>query len=150
MDQPATERTVLAQGPGRGSESRSMGRGRLNEPRGEWWNDPEVQKELALSPDKIKRIHDLYSARTRNLKPLVEEFFRQSAELERMTTAAVTDESTYGLKVLQVETMRSRLNESRTVMLYRIYRELTPDQYKKLQDIFERRARRASNGEPPR
>ena len=141
-----------AQAAGRGSDPVPQGRGgRSTAPRGEWWNDAEVQKELALTPDKIKRIDDLYSVRTRNLKPLVAEFVRQSAELEKMTEAAVTDESIYSLQVLRVEAMRSRLNESRTMMLYRIYRELAPDQYKKLLQIFERRAaHRARGGDAPR
>ncbi len=74
------------------------------------------------------------------------EFVKQSEELDKMTRAAVVDESTYLLQVMRVESTRQRLNESRTVMLYRMYRQLTPDQHRKLQDLLDRRFNRGGRG----
>jgi Spy/CpxP family protein refolding chaperone len=116
-------------GPGRGSSPSSW----------EWWNDAEVQKELGLTPEKLQRINSYYTRRNTELRPMVHEFFRQSAELEKMTRDRVADESTYALQVLRVESVRARLSESRTLMLYRISRELTPEQNQKLQNILDRR-----------
>ena len=45
-----------------------------------------------------------------------------------------------------VEQLRSRLFESRTTMLYRMYRTLQPDQYQKLRDIFDRRSAARGRG----
>jgi hypothetical protein len=45
-----------------------------------------------------------------------------------------------------VEWLRSQLNESRLMMLYRMYRELTPDQYHKLQEISDRMSRDRGRG----
>ena len=58
---------------------------------------------------------------------------RAETSSTRLTRERLVDESTYSLQVARVEALRRRLNESRTVMLYRIYQELTPEQYKKLQ-----------------
>jgi Spy/CpxP family protein refolding chaperone len=63
-----------------------------------------------------------------------------------MTRAATVDEATYALQVQEVQSLGARLGESRTMMLYRIYRELQPEQYKKLQEIFARRAAQHTGG----
>lgn len=105
----------------------------------EWWNDAGVQKELGLTAEKIKSIDDFYSRRNQDLRPFVQEFLKQRDELGKMTQARVVDESTYLLQVMRVESARARLNESRTVMLYRMYKSLSPEQHQKLQDIMSRR-----------
>jgi Spy/CpxP family protein refolding chaperone len=112
----------------------------------EWWNDADVQKALGLSPEKIKRIDDIFEKRSRDLQPMAEEFRRQFAELDDMTKSATVDEATYGIQVLRVESLGARLRESRTMMLYRIFRELQPDQYKKLQDILAHRGPARNSG----
>lgn len=103
-----------------------------------WWNDPEVQRELALAPDKIKRINDLFARRSQEVRTLFRQLERERAALDTMTRERVVDESTYSLQVMSVENVRARLNEARLVMLYRFYRELSPEQYQKLQAIQDR------------
>ncbi len=112
----------------------------------EWWNDADVQKELGLTAEKIKSINDFYNRRNQDLRPIVQEFLTQREELGKMTQARVVDESSYLLQVMRVENARARLNESRTVMLYRMYRSLTPEQHRKLQDIMDRRFNRGGRG----
>lgn len=112
----------------------------------EWWNDPGVQRDLALSADKIKRINDLYGRRGQELRLIIHEYQKQAAELEKMTRERVVDESTFQLQVWKVEAARSRINETRLVMLYRFSRELTPEQNQKLQDILDRRYNRGGRG----
>ena len=130
---------IAEQGPsGRGPGSSTLG--------WEWWNDTEVQRELALSPDKIKRINDLYARRSQDVRALIHEYQRQTDELDKMTRARVVDENTYLMQVMRVEAVRARLNESRLVMLYRFYRELSPEQHQKLQEIRDRRFNRAGQG----
>lgn len=105
----------------------------------EWWNDAEVQKELPLPAEKVRRIHEIFTRRNEDLRKIGDEFRRAQQALEKTTQERLVDEATYTLQVVQFEALRSRLNESRTVMLYRLTRELTPEQYKKLQDIRDRR-----------
>ena len=115
----------------------------------EWWNDAGVQKELGLTAEKIKSINDFYSRRNQDLGPFVQEFLKQREELGKMTQARVVDESTYLLQVMRVESARARLNESRTVMLYRMYKSLSPEQHQKLQNIMDRRFSRDGRGGRP-
>jgi Spy/CpxP family protein refolding chaperone len=104
----------------------------------EWWNDADVQREVGLSAEKVASINGFYQKRVKELKSVVDRFLKEQAMLDQMTKAATVDEATYNAQVIQVESLRSELNRSRTVMLYRIYQQLQPEQYRKLQGIFER------------
>jgi Spy/CpxP family protein refolding chaperone len=114
--------------------------------RSKWWKDAEVQKELGLTADKVKRIDDFFERRSKDMKPWVDRWQHEREVLDTMTRAATVDEATYALQVQEVQSLSARLGESRTMMLYRIYRELQPEQYKKLQEIFARRAVQNAGG----
>jgi hypothetical protein len=105
----------------------------------EWWRDEAAIKELGLAPEKAKLIDRYYISRQRNLKAFVDEYVKQRDLLNKMTEERAVDADTYALQVKKVEMLRSELFESRTVMLYRIYLELRPDQYQKLREITDRR-----------
>jgi hypothetical protein len=111
----------------------------------EWWKDEEVKKELGLSDQKVTRLDNYYQTRNKQLSAIVEEWVARSAELDKMTRERVVDEGTYTLQVTMVESLLSKLRESRTLMLYRMYTELTQDQYKKLLEIRDRRFRRGGH-----
>jgi len=105
----------------------------------EWWNDPEIRKQLGLSDDKTKRLEAIFRQRVADIQPWVDSLNRERDKLNRMTNDRLADERTYGLQVAKAEQLLSRFRESRTIMLYRMYRELQPEQYKKLQEISEKR-----------
>lgn len=116
----------------------------------EWWNDAKVQKELGLVPEKVWRINDIYTRRSEQLRPLRDEFTKELAMLDKVTRARTVDEATYTLQVTKVEGLRSELSKSRTVMLYSLFRELSPEQYRKLQDVRDRRERDRGRGPQPK
>jgi Spy/CpxP family protein refolding chaperone len=133
----------LAQAPssarpasGRGSRSNSDAPGSDG---WKWWKDPEVKKALNLTDDRAQKIESLFVAREVEIKPFVDRFFRERERLDRMTNERMADEAAYAAQVSQVETLWARLRESRTVMLYRMFLELQPEQYRKLQEIRDQR-----------
>lgn len=128
------EGLVTVQTPGRGGPPAPLG--------WEWWNDADVQKELGLAAEKIERINSFYTRRNTELRPIVQEYQKQSADLDKMTRDRVVDEGTYLVQVVRVEAARTRLNESRLMLLYRMFKELNPEQHRKLQDILDRRYNR--------
>jgi Spy/CpxP family protein refolding chaperone len=91
-------------------------------------------------------IDSFYQRRQREVAPFVAEFLKQSEVLNQMTNERKVDESTYAVQVSHVEALRSRLRESRIVMLYHIYMKLTPEQYKKLADVRDRHYQRGRGG----
>jgi Spy/CpxP family protein refolding chaperone len=135
-----------AQGQGPGQNRQSRQNRPPSEVGWEWWRDAAVVKELTLSPEKVKQIDGYYNSRQRALKPYVDEWLRERDVLNRMTEERVVDFNTYSLQVKKVEMLRSELFLSRTVMLYRIYLVLQPQQYQKLLEIFDRRSRRSVRG----
>lgn len=139
----ASAQTSPTQGaaPSRGSSQSSTPR--LPGPPGnDWWNNVEVQKEINLTPAQVRNIDRHYRSRSSALQPTIERYVREMKVLEDMTRAATADESAYRLQALQVESLRSEISLSRTVMLYRFFKELTPEQHAKLRDIFERWSQR--------
>jgi hypothetical protein len=107
-----------------------------------------VRKELVLTPRQIGSITRHYENRVRQMKPLDDELRKQLDELERLTRERTVDVNTYLVHVTRVEALRTELYKTRAVMLYSIYRELTPDQYQKLREIRDRR--RSGRGAGPR
>lgn len=113
-----------------------------------WWKDAAAIKELSLAADKSRKIDAIYNTRQRELKHYVDEFLKQRDALEQMTRERVVDEDTYSLQVTHVEALRSKISESRTLMLYRMYRQLDPAQYQKLRELRDQRRGGRGGGRP--
>jgi hypothetical protein len=86
----------------------------------------------------------------RYITPWLEEYNKQFAELDRMSRERTVDVATYEIQVNHVEALRSQLNSTRQVMLYRIYKMLDPAQYQSLQDIRDRGGRGRGGAPGPR
>jgi Spy/CpxP family protein refolding chaperone len=105
----------------------------------DWWTDDAVKKELNLTPRQTFRITGIVNGRVKQLTPYHLEFVKQEAELNRLARERLVDDATFAFQVSRVESLRSKLNESRTVMLYQILRQLDPAQHQKLKEIQDRR-----------
>ncbi len=112
---------------------------------GDWWKDELVVKELQLSPAKARVIDRLVMDRTKKVEGVAAEFEAEFNRLEQMATDRV-GETAFTSQVMKVSFLRSRLWESRQVMLYAMYQVLTPEQHKKLLEIRERNRGRAGRG----
>ena len=116
----------------------------------DWWSDPAVKKDLKLTEEQVHKIRDIFEKRETEVKPLWDMLNREGDRLDRMTRERVADEATYAVQVSKVQHLFARVRESRTVMMYRMYRELQPEQYKKLQEIMDRRRAMDGRGSGPR
>ena len=105
----------------------------------EWWNDGEIKKEIGLSDDKAKKIAEFYEGRNRQMQPWIEDWRKERALLDKMTQERVSDETLYGIQVWRVEQLTAKLRETRSMMVYRMYLQLSPEQYKKLRELLDRR-----------
>ena len=112
----------------------------------EWWQDAEVRLGLKLTEEKARKIQGIFDKRYSQMKPFGDDFEKEYMKLEQMTRERVADEATYALQVSRVEGIGAKLRESRTVMLYAIYRELSPEQNRKLQEIRDQRRNRNGRG----
>jgi len=103
-----------------------------------WWKDAAIQKEVVLQPRQVRDITWIVETRTHQIAAYYDEYLKQLADLDRMTVERLVDDAVYAVQVNRVESLRSKLNETRTVMLYQIYRKLSAEQYKKLGEIRDR------------
>jgi Spy/CpxP family protein refolding chaperone len=118
-------------------------------PSWDWWDDPVVKKDLKLTDDQVRKIRDLFEKREAEVKPVWDQLDREGARLDKMTRERVADDATYAVQVGKVHHLFAEVRKSRTVMIYRMYRELQPEQYKKLQEIMERRRSMGGRGSGP-
>ena len=109
----------------------------------EWWKDAEIQKALGLTEAKAQRSIRIYDERVKRVQPIVEKFQAELKELEKMVSERQVSVEVFALQVTSVEALRSELSKSRTIMNYRISRELTPEQNTKLSGDPRQAVRRA-------
>jgi hypothetical protein len=114
---------------------------------GEWWKDELVLKELALSPQVAKGIDRIYQDRSKRLASFADETQKLWTELRKMRDERTVDEAVYALQAWRFEAMQARVAADSSVLQYRQFLELTPEQYKKLRDLRDRdRAGRGRGG----
>jgi Spy/CpxP family protein refolding chaperone len=104
-----------------------------------FWADEEIKKEIGLTDKQVAELEDTYQRRTRDLTPTLAEYYALGEDLNKVIAERKVTSEELLPKVVKVESLRSKINESRTIMLYRFYRSLTPDQYQKLLDVQKRR-----------
>src|SRR5438046_6714796 len=103
-----------------------------------WWRDAQFQKDLSLTTDQSARIDALFQANMPSLRQGRDDLDRQEAELSRLITLGA-DEKQVTQQIDKVETIRARLNKSRTLMLLHMRQVLTADQRGKLNKLYEQR-----------
>jgi len=114
-----------------------------------WWNDEAIKKEIKLTDVQVRRITQLFDRRVRAMTATYDDYRKERAALEKMTQERTVDEGTFAAQVGKTQYLLSKLNESRTVMLYTIYMVLDPKQYEALRTIRDRRFGRGG-GAPTR
>jgi len=127
---------------------RSGGPGRSDSGPWEWWKDDAVKKELKLTDKQVRDISRIFDARAREMKPVNDEYQKQRAELDKLARERSVETSIFAIKVGSVETLRSELNKSRSVMFYAISRQLSAEQHDKLREVWDRRFSGRRGGGP--
>ena len=130
------------------SGQRSGGPGRPDSGAWEWWKDEAVKKEMRLTDKQVRDISRIFDARAREMKPVNDEYQKQRAELDTLARERKVETSIFAIKVGAVETLRSELYKSRSVMFYAISRQLSAEQHEKFREIRERQSSGRRGGGP--
>lgn len=104
-----------------------------------WWKDAETVKELGLSKRQSDKIERIWQANAPSIRTLHGELDGLEAEFNRLMKENTAEERVIALQIDRVEAVRSQINKSRTLMLYRMHQSLTPAQYQKLTALLEKR-----------
>ena len=114
-----------------------------------WWKDDRDKAELRLGDDQAARVEAIF----REWRPKVDASYRElrerEARLDTLIKGNDTSESEIIRQLEQVKQARGEMNQNWTLMLYRMYRVLSPEQRVKLDEIRKRHEReRPSRGNP--
>jgi Spy/CpxP family protein refolding chaperone len=91
-----------------------------------WWQSEMFKRELGLTADQSAKIETIFQATVPILRREKDALDRSQADFNQMIEAS--DDAQVMAQVGVVEAARSELNKSRTMMLLRMRRVLTPDQ----------------------
>jgi Spy/CpxP family protein refolding chaperone len=117
-----------------------------------WWQSDRYKSELLLTADQSRHLEDIFQNALPMLRAQKKALDSAEAELERLVQRG--DDSAVMAQVARVETTRAELNTSRTLMLLKMRRALTTDQWVKfgaLHQALEREREQAlqrSNAAP--
>jgi Spy/CpxP family protein refolding chaperone len=102
-----------------------------------WWMDERFQRELAITQDQKTRIDAVFQAAQPALRAQQRALSKLEDELSKMVVEANVQDSEVEFFVTKVEAARADLGKMRTMMIFRMRRILTTDQYVKLQKLFD-------------
>lgn len=120
-------------------QTQTQTQGQGSQDRRFWWRDAALQKELALSARQVGKIDKIWDTNMQSIRVLWKEMEAVEAEFNRLIKENTAEERVIALQIDRVEALRSQINKSRHLMIYRIHQVLTPDQYRKLTEHLERR-----------
>jgi Spy/CpxP family protein refolding chaperone len=115
-----------------------------------WWQNDRFQQDLELSADQINRLEETFQSLQPTLKTQKETLDKHETRLSKVLSDPRADEAKV-LEVLErVESARSALSKSRTLLAFRMRRILTADQNVKFKALHEEweRQRRHKPGSP--
>ena len=117
--------------------------------RAKWWQDEKIKGELRLTADQSARIENVFQAFFVKMKGTADDLGRREEQLSRLISGNDVTEAQLLKEADQVELLRGTLAKARTLMLFRMRRELTADQRNKLAEIQKAQEQERRAGRPP-
>ncbi|HEY5617216.1 MAG TPA: periplasmic heavy metal sensor [Vicinamibacterales bacterium] len=108
--------------------------------RGKWWQDEQFRRELALTTEQSTRLEAIFQKTQPTLRERMQALNQAEDQLDLLIEKG--DDASVLEYVGIVESARSELNKTRTMMLLRMRRTLTADQWAKFTALAEERDRR--------
>lgn len=117
-----------------------------------WWQSDKFKADLALTPEQVTRLEEVYQGLRPTLTSAKKELDRLESDLSKVIADGVAPESEVMKLVDQTEHARADLAKSRTLMIYRMHQTLTTDQRAKMNALHERweQERRQTRRQPQR
>jgi Spy/CpxP family protein refolding chaperone len=101
-----------------------------------WWQDEGYKRELGLTTEQVSRLEAIFQTSMPSLRANKGALDRAELEFDRLVERG--DDNAVMQQVSVVESARAELNKTRTIMLLRMRRSLTADQWAKFTALHER------------
>jgi Spy/CpxP family protein refolding chaperone len=108
--------------------------------RGKWWQDEQFRRELVLTAEQSTRLEAIFQKTQPTLRERMQTLNAAEEQLDRLIEKG--DDASVLEYVGVVESARAELNKTRTMMLLRMRRALTADQWAKFTALAEERNNR--------
>ena len=102
-----------------------------------WWQDDTFRRELGLTSEQSSRLEGIFQQSIPTLRKHKDVLDHAQAEFDRMVERA--SDGTVMDQVNAVESARAELNKARVMMLLRMRRSLTADQWAKFTALQQQR-----------
>lgn len=114
---------------------------------GRWWDKPEFAQKIGLTDDQKKKMDDIFEQHRLRLVDLHAALEKDEIVLHPLLQADQLDEQKILNQIDIIAQDRANLEKAHARMLFDIRKELTPDQWKKVQAIVhEHMMNREHNG----
>jgi Spy/CpxP family protein refolding chaperone len=113
-----------------------------------WWQDETFRRELGLTAEQSARVESIFQQSLPALRKHKDSLDRAQAEFDRLVERA--SDGTVMEQVNAVEGARAELNKVRVMMLLRMRRSLTTDQWAKFTALQQQREASRQNRQNPR
>lgn len=116
--------------------------------RGKWWQDERFRKDLGLTAEQSGHLEEIFQKTQPTLRQKMQALDQAEDQFDRLVEKG--DDASVMQFMETVESARAELNKTRTMMLLRMRRSLTPDQWAKFTALAEqRRERPRGSGSDP-
>jgi len=106
---------------------------------GAWWKNSEVVSKLQLNDDQVKKISQTFLDHRLKLIDLRADLEKQELRLQPLLDADQPDEGKVSAQIDLITAARGKLEKENALMMLAIRRDLSVDQWKKLQALQEER-----------
>ena len=110
--------------------------------RQKWWHDEHFRRELGLTDEQSARLEEIFQKTQPKLRQHVTVLDQAKKRLDE--SIEKDDDATVMTQIGLVETARAELNKTRTLMLLRMRRSLTADQWAKFTALADGREQERS------
>jgi Spy/CpxP family protein refolding chaperone len=109
-----------------------------------WWRSEEMRAQFAITDAQSAKLDEIYHSFYASLKSGMADVERYQKEVSKMMAEGSSSEADVLHAIDKLETGKARLARQRMLMLYRMYRELSPEQRIKVKKFQEQKDAAAS------
>lgn len=103
-----------------------------------WWQDEKVKTELGLTAEQVVNLDNVFLELIPRMAAEKEALDKLEGQLSSVIRDANMNEAEIIRQIDAVEAARSALGKTRTLMIYRLYRSLSPDQRTKMKALHQK------------
>jgi Spy/CpxP family protein refolding chaperone len=107
-------------------------------PRWKWWLHPDTRRELRLSQPQSDKINEIWIDTAPKQREKYDELHKLEEALAKTIKENTADVAVVEKQVQKVERLRAETSTTRTMMIYRMHLQLTPEQREKVDAMAKR------------